>query len=99
MTTTHHNYLQIFEELNEKLNADDTEMVNKYILNLLEIKKQIHGLIENAVEKFNKLRFVAPVNQMDIVKTLTQNCNALQKDVQKMKTELNEIHKKIYNNT
>lgn len=36
---------------------------------------------------------------MDIVKTLTQNCNALQKDVQNMKTELNEIHQKINHNT
>lgn len=47
----HHNYLQMFEELNEKLNADDTEMVNNYILNLEEIKKEIHSLIENAIEK------------------------------------------------
>lgn len=92
-------YLKIFKELNEKLSTDDTELINNYLLHLREVKIEIHNLTESTIEKFSNLRIVTPENQVEIVKTLAQNCKALQEDVQNMNVELNEMIQKIYHDT
>lgn len=90
-----YSYLNLFEDLNEKLNTDDTDLVNNYLLNIEEIKLEIHDLTERTIEKFKKLKIATPENQVEIVKILSQNCKALQEDVQNMKIELNEMLVKI----
>lgn len=94
-----YNYLETFASLNDKLNTDDSEMVNNYLPNLEEIENEIHGLAENTIEKLNKLRIVTPEKHMRKIKNLAQFCNALQQDVQNMKTELNEMYTKIKDST
>lgn len=93
-----YNYLEIFAELNEKLNTGDSEIVNKYLPNLEEIKNEIHGLAEHTIVKLNKLRIANPEIHMNRINTLAQICIALQQDVQNMKTELNEMFQKINHN-
>lgn len=91
----HLNYLEIYEELNEKLNIDDTEMENKYLPILKEISKEIQGLTENAVYKFNELRSETAEYQIEDIKFLSRNFNALHEDVKNMKIEVHEMIQKV----
>lgn len=97
LNKVYHNYTKIFTELNEKLNANDAEIEEKYLPELKEINKEIRGRTENAVNRFlYELRRFTPENEIKGFKNLTRNCKALYEDVENTRTELNSMIKNIH---